>query len=103
MLEHVLHEPQRDQALRDVRRHTPALQIETLRFVYRPDSRGMGATDVVVLDLQVGDRVRLCALGQDQVSVRLEGVRALGPFFDADEAGVNRMGLIGDDPLEQQL
>src|SRR5436305_6392903 len=53
-------------------------QVEEVLGVDRADRRAVGAADVVVVDLQHRDRGRLGLVAQDQVAVRLVGVRPRG-------------------------
>ena len=53
-------------------------QVVKLLGVDLGDRRGVGAADVVGLDLQAGDRVGVGRLGEEQVAALLEGVGLLG-------------------------
>src|SRR5581483_217631 len=70
----VLEEAEDDQALGDVGRHAPGGEVVELVRLDRADGRGVGAADVVALDLQVRDRVGLGPFGEDEVAVGLRGV-----------------------------
>src|SRR5262245_18650558 len=75
----LVEEPANDKAPRGVLGNSPRLQVEQL-LVVEPagGARVPGALDLSGLDLQVGHRVRPRPVGEHQVPVELEGVRALG-------------------------
>ena len=73
-------------------RHAPALEVEALLLVDRPDRRGVAAAHVVVLDLEVRHRLGPCVVGQLDVAVGLEGVRAPGVLPHPDQPGVDATG-----------
>src|SRR5579871_5323732 len=97
-------EPEHDEAVGDLGRHATALQVEPLVRVDRAGRGRMRTTHVVLFDVEVGHRVRgETAVGQDEVAVGLERVRACRPATHPDEAAVGRAGLVGDRALEQQV
>ena len=61
-------------------------QIEELLGIHLGDRGRVRAAHVVRLDLQSGDRVRMRALGDQQVARLLEGVGLLGAGVDDDVA-----------------
>src|SRR3954468_18742083 len=101
-LEHVVEEPEHDQALGVLGRDAAALQVVELVVVDRPDGRRVGALHVVGLDLEVRDRLRVRALTEHEVAVRLVGVGLLRRFPQPDEARVHRTGDVLDRALEEQ-
>ena len=52
------------------------MQVEELLLVDAADGRGVSAAHVIGLDLEAGDRVRVRAVGQQQVAALLKGVGA---------------------------
>ena len=71
--------PKQDQPLRHRRRDTSRLEVEALLAVDLADGRGVRAADVVLLDVEIRHRVRVCPVAQHEVAVGLEGVGALAP------------------------
>ena len=82
--------PGDDQPLGDVGGHAPALEVEALLLVDRPDGGGVAAVHVVVLDLEVRHRLGPGVVGELDVAVRLEGVGAARLLPHPDEPGVHR-------------
>ncbi len=65
-------------------------QVVELLGVDLGDRRGVGAADVVGLDLEPGDRVGVGRLREQQVPALLEGVGLLGARVDADHPAPDR-------------
>ncbi len=95
--------PRAIEPVRHRRRHSPALEVETLVLGNGTDRRGVAATNVVVLDLEIGDRVGVGAFVQHQVPIGLEGVGSPRSLVHPDETAVDRPGPVGDHSLVQKL
>ena len=102
-VEHLVEEAGHDEALGPRRMQAAALEVEALIFVDRANRGSVAALDVVVLDLQVGNRLGPRLVGELDVAVRLEGVGASGIGPHVDEPGVHRAGPVVDHALEQQV
>ena len=95
--------PEHDEPLRFLGRHAAGGEVVELVVVDRTDGARVRALHVVGLDLEVGDRLRLRALGEHEVAVGLERHRLLGVAPDADEARVHRLRGVLDRALEQEV
>jgi hypothetical protein len=102
-VEHLVEEAGDDEALGARRMQAAALEVEALVFVDRSDGRGVAALDVVVLDLQVGNRLGPRLVGQLDVAVRLERVGASRIGSHVYEPGVDRTRPVVDHAFEQQV
>src|SRR5437899_12290957 len=69
----------------------------------RTDGGAVRAAHVVVVDLEHGNRRRLGVVGEDEVSVRLVGIRTRRALLDPNEAGVNGARDVLQRALEQQV
>ena len=93
----VVEEAVHDQPTRLVLRDAARLQVEQLLVVEPAGGRRVAGTlDLAGLDLQVGHRVGLAAVGEHEVAVLLVGLDALGDLADqhvADPHGVRALAL----------
>jgi hypothetical protein len=68
-----------------------------------PDGRAVRAAHVVGEDLEARDAVGTRQVGEQQVAVRLVGVRALRPFRHLDQPLVDAAGAVLQAALDQQV
>ena len=102
-VEHVLEEAAQDQAFRVGLRQAARHRVEELFPVDLADRRAVGAADVVRLDLEAGDRVRVGRRREEEVPVLLVGVRLLGLGLDADHPAPDRGRLVAQRALEREV
>ena len=101
--EHVVEEPEHDQAFGFGRRDAARLEVVELVVVDRSDGRCVRAAHVVGFDLEVRDRLGTRTLRQHEVAVGLRRVRLLRGAPQVHETGVHRAGGVFDRALEQQV
>src|SRR4051812_1432663 len=102
-LDQLGHEALDDQAL-GLRLGQPArAEVEELLLVDLRDRRRVCAADVVGEDLEARDRVRVGALGQQQVAALLERVGLLRARVDLDHPAPDRRRAVAQDPAERQI
>src|SRR5207249_9457961 len=101
--ESLVEEPQDGEALRYRGTDTATLEVIQLVVVDRPHRAGVGALDVIRLDLEVRDRFRAGALREDEVAVRLVRLGATRRRAQVHEARIHRVSRILDGALEQQV
>src|SRR5690606_27661146 len=77
--------------------------VGQLLLVELTDGGGVRAAHVVGLDLEVGQRRRLCGLREQQVTVRLVRVRALRLREDLDESAEDGLRLVVETALVAQV
>ena len=103
LVEEVVEEAEQDQPIGDLCRHAPTLEVETLLGVDRTDRRGVRAADVVLLDVEIGNRVGVRALGEHEVAIGLRGDGTAGALGHVDHAAVDRAGVVAHRALEDQV
>ena len=92
LADQVVEEAVHDQAARLVLGDAARAQVEQLLVVEAAGRRRVaGALDLAGLDLEVGHRVGLAAVGEDQVAVLLVGLDALGDLADQHVADPDRV------------
>src|SRR6267143_5727509 len=102
-LEDRLEEPLDDHPLRLGPGEPPGPQVEELVLVHLPDRGSVRAAHVVRLDLEARDRIRAGLLGEEQVPVRLVGVRALGVLVHLDQALIDHPRAVPERALEEKV
>jgi hypothetical protein len=102
-IEHLSEEAADQQSLGSWPPQSTALQVIEMVFLQGTYGRSMPAHNVVAKDLEVGHRVSLGIGRQDQVAIRFECGGADRGLLDPHQAGEDRLGLILDGALEQDL
>ena len=102
-LDERLEEALDDEALRVGLAEAVRAEVVDLLGVDLGDRGGVGAADVVGLDLQSGDRVGVGRLREQQVAVVLEGVGLLGAGIDADHPAPDGGRRVVEDAAEGEV
>ena len=82
-----------EEFLGDFQRDPAGTQVEELVLVDLASRRTVRALHIVSFDLQTREGIRFGVRREQEVPVRLVGIRALGIRGDFDEARENRAGL----------
>src|ERR1035437_3848508 len=96
-------EPGHNQPFGHLGLHPAGLEVVALVLGNRAHRRRVAAPDVVLLDVEVGNRVRMRPFIEDEVVIGLHGVGPDRSPPHPDQPAVDRMGTIGHGSHEEQV